>query len=172
MNHLNRRSFFFTSSGAAAGAIAVPGLLEAAESADFSQSGLVTGQPKPLKNKEIPGFLSAPQIAPHHSAHYGGALKAFVAAVATLEESTKTGASIDPAAFAHLKRLINMPSTLTIRTARPSTLRNSCPTSIGLTPIAVSSRCSVVQGLIFEQCTASETPEKDDPRHSRDFSGR
>ncbi len=105
----NRRNFLFTSSGAAVGALLVPGLLEAAESAplDFSHSGLVTGQPKPLKHKEIPGFLSAAQIAPHHTAHYGGALKAVVSADAKLEESTKSGVATDPAAFAHLKRIIN-----------------------------------------------------------------
>lgn len=106
---MNRRKFLFASSGAAAGTFAVPGLLEAAESGaiDFSASGLVTGQPKPLKHKEIPGFLSAAQIAPHHTAHYGGALQAVSAADAKLEASTKSAAAIDPAAFAHLKRLVN-----------------------------------------------------------------
>lgn len=109
MNSLNRRKFLFASSGAAAGTLAVSGILEAEESSplDFSQSGLVTGQPKPLKHKEIPGFLSAAQIAPHHTAHYGGVLKAVVAADAKLEESTKSGSAADPAAFAHLKRLVN-----------------------------------------------------------------
>ena len=109
MNILKRRSFLFASSGAAAGALVVPGLLDAADSGplDFSKSGLVTGQPKPLRHKEIPGFLSAAQIAPHHTAHYGGALKAVVAADAKLEESTKSGTAADPAAFAQLKRLIN-----------------------------------------------------------------
>ncbi len=108
----NRRNFIFASSGAAAGALTVPGLLEAEEVAatselDYSSSGLVTGQLKPLKLKEIPGFLSAAQIAPHHTAHYGGALKAVVAADSKLEESLKSGTPTDPAAFAHLKRLIN-----------------------------------------------------------------
>lgn len=109
MNAIDRRTFLFASSGAAAGTLVVPGLLEAAETAplDFSKSGLVTGQLKPLKHKEIPGFLSAAQIAPHHTAHYGGALKAVLAADAKLEESVKSGTPVDPAAFAHLKRLIN-----------------------------------------------------------------
>jgi superoxide dismutase, Fe-Mn family len=112
MESFTRRNFIFASSGAAAGALTVPGLLEAAESAgasdiDYSQSGLVTGQLKPLRLKEIPGFLSAAQIAPHHTAHYGGALKAVVAADSKLEESIKSGTPTDPAAFAHLKRLIN-----------------------------------------------------------------
>jgi Fe-Mn family superoxide dismutase len=109
MNQLHRRNFIFASSGAAAGTLIVPGLLEAAESQplDFSQSGLVTGQPKPLKHKEIPGFLSAAQIAPHHTAHYGGALKAVTAADARLEEATQAGAAVDAAAFGQLKRTIN-----------------------------------------------------------------
>jgi len=78
MNDLSPRSFLFASSGAAAGTFTVAGVAEAADAdgADYSSSGLVTGQPKPLKHKEIPGFLSAAQIAPHHTAHYGGALKA------------------------------------------------------------------------------------------------
>jgi Fe-Mn family superoxide dismutase len=109
MSSVSRRNFLFASSGAAAGTLVAPGLLDAAEpgAIDFSASGLVTGQPKPLKHKEIPGFLSAAQIAPHHTAHYGGALKAVVAADTELEESAKSGAAVDPAAFAHLKRLIN-----------------------------------------------------------------
>lgn len=109
MERIDRRNFLFASSGAAAGTLVAPGLLEGAEKRgpDFSQSGLVTGQMKPLKHKEIPGFLSAAQIVPHHTAHYGGALKAVVAADAKLEDSTKSSAPVDPAAFAQLKRLIN-----------------------------------------------------------------
>jgi hypothetical protein len=79
MNALNRRTFLFASSGAAAGTMVVPGLSEAADAdtSPYAGSGLVTGTPKPLRHKEVPGFLSAAQIAPHHTAHYGGALKAF-----------------------------------------------------------------------------------------------
>jgi len=109
MNELSRRSFLFASSGAAAGTFLASSLSEAegAESLDFSKSGLVTGQPKPLKHKSIPGFLSAEQIAPHHTAHYGGALKAVTSADARLEESLKSGKDVDSAAFGQLKRLIN-----------------------------------------------------------------
>jgi Fe-Mn family superoxide dismutase len=109
MNTFDRRNFLFASSGAAAGTLVVPGLLDAAESdsLDFSQSGLVTGQPKPLKHKEIPGFLSAEQIAPHHTAHYGGALKAVTGADARLEEAIKAGTTLDAAAFGQLKRTVN-----------------------------------------------------------------
>lgn len=108
MDPLRRREFLFASSGAVAGSFAAPGLLDAQEAApgEYAVSGLVTGQPKPLKHKEIPGFLSSGQIAPHHSAHYGGALKAVIAADAKLEDASKSGAA-DPAAFAHLKRLVN-----------------------------------------------------------------
>jgi Fe-Mn family superoxide dismutase len=51
--------------------------------------------------------LSVAQIAPHHTAHYGGALKAVIAADSKLEDALKGGSAVDPAAFAHLKRLIN-----------------------------------------------------------------
>ena len=103
------RRFLFASSGAAAGALAVPGLAEAAQDAtlDFSQSGLVTGKLKPLKHTAIPGFLSAQQIAPHRAAHYGGALKAATSADARLEEAIKSGMAVDAAAIGQLKRLIN-----------------------------------------------------------------
>jgi Fe-Mn family superoxide dismutase len=109
MNELDRRTFLFASSGAAAGSFIVPGIADAQDPQpmDFSKSGLVTGQPKALKYKEIPGFLSAAQIAPHHTAHYGGALKAVTSADARLEEAIKTGTAVDPAAFGQLKRLIN-----------------------------------------------------------------
>ena len=60
---LSRREFVFLSSGAVAGNLAVPGI-EIAEgdtkqAREFADSGLVTGKPKPLKHKSIPGFLSA-----------------------------------------------------------------------------------------------------------------
>jgi Fe-Mn family superoxide dismutase len=48
-------------------------------------SGLTTGKPKPLKYQEIPGLLSKDQVTPHYQAHYGGALKRFVAIEQQLE---------------------------------------------------------------------------------------
>ncbi|WP_439632313.1 superoxide dismutase [Gemmata sp.] len=106
MNPLNRRNFLFTSSGAA-GSLLVPGLAEADEAGEspHAGSGLITGTPKPLKHKEVPGFLSAAQISPHHTAHYGGALKAFAAADARFEEGFTKGTAIDPAAFERLKQI-------------------------------------------------------------------
>jgi Fe-Mn family superoxide dismutase len=101
---LSRRHFFFASSGAAAGSFAVPGLSEAADALDYSQSGLVTGSLKPLKHKAVPGFLTAEQIAPHHTAHYGGALKAFVSIDAKFEDSFQKGTALDPQAFETMQR--------------------------------------------------------------------
>lgn len=103
---LNRRNFFFLSSGAAAGSFAATGLVEGAQDdkLDLSNSGLVTGNLKPLKHKEITGFLSAAQIAPHHTAHYGGALKTFVSIEAKFEESFQKDATIDPQAFETMQR--------------------------------------------------------------------
>lgn len=111
MTQLNRRNFVFLSSGAAIGNMVVPGLASAAEDEhhhglDFSHSGLVTGKPKPLKHKSIPGFLSAEQIAPHHTAHYGGALRGYSAADAKVEASIKSGQSLGDA-YGALKRAIN-----------------------------------------------------------------
>jgi Fe-Mn family superoxide dismutase len=104
---MNRRNFFFASSGAAAGSLLVPGLADASdgETSPYAGSGLVTGTPKPLRHKDVPGFLSAAQIAPHHTAHYGGALKAFAAAEAKFEEGFTKGTAIDPAAFERLKQI-------------------------------------------------------------------
>ena len=111
MNHCSRRNFVFLSTGAVLGNMVVPGLAAAddehSSQLDFSNSGLVTGQPKPLKHTSIPGFLSAQQIAPHHTAHYGGALKGYTAADAEIEESVKTGRQLDPAAYGALKRAVN-----------------------------------------------------------------
>jgi superoxide dismutase, Fe-Mn family len=104
---MHRRSFLFASSGAAAGTLLVPGHADAAEpeKSPFADSGLVTGKPKPPKFKEVPGFLSAEQISPHHTSHYGGALKAFAGAEAKFEESFTKGTAIDPAAFERLKQI-------------------------------------------------------------------
>lgn len=111
MSSFSRRNFLFASSGAVAGNMLVGGLAEAADhetyGLDFSHSGLVTGTPKPLKHKSIPGFLSEEQISPHHTAHYGGALKGYTAADSRLEEAAKSGQSQDAAAYGALKRAVN-----------------------------------------------------------------
>src|SRR5215204_115114 len=104
---MNRRNFLFASSGAAAGTLLVPGLAEAEEGnkSPYAGSGLVTGKVKPLRHKEMPGFLSAAQVTPHHTAHYGGALKAIVGVEDKLEESFTKGTPIDAAAFQTMKQV-------------------------------------------------------------------
>ena len=106
MNNVSRRNFLFVSSGAAAGTMLVSGHSEtqAADGIDFSASGLVTGNPKPLRHKSIPGFLSAEQIAPHHTAHYGGALRGYSSIDDKLEESVKEGTLIDATATSAMQR--------------------------------------------------------------------
>jgi hypothetical protein len=108
MSSINRRRFVFYSSGAAFGNFAAPGVVSAAEeAADFSMSGLVTGEIKPLKHKSIPGFLSAEQMAPHHTAHYGGALRGYCAVDAKLEASARGSDTLSGAEFGALKRDVN-----------------------------------------------------------------
>lgn len=105
MSDPSRRNFLFASSGAAAGAMLVPGISKTeAAGVDFSQSGLVTGQPNPLRHTSIPGFLSAEQIAPHHTAHYGGALRGYSAIDSKLEENIKAGSTIDANAYGAMQR--------------------------------------------------------------------
>lgn len=112
MKSPSRRDFLFVSSGAVVGNMLVTGVEASSSdphpnSLDFSQSGLVTGKLKPLKHKSIPGFLSAEQIAPHHAAHYGGALRGYSAADRKIEQASKTGKKLDAAAYGALKRAIS-----------------------------------------------------------------
>jgi Fe-Mn family superoxide dismutase len=104
MASLSRRGFLFASSGAAAGPFMVSGFAGASANGESSGSGLVTGKPKPLRYKSIPGFLSAEQIAPHYTAHYGGALRGYTAADTELQTSISKGISIDPNAYGALQR--------------------------------------------------------------------
>ncbi len=112
MKDLSRRRFLFASSGAAAGNLVAVGFAAAGQgddsadhgALDFSDSGLVTGKPKPLKHKSIPGFLSAEQIAPHHTAHYGGALRGYSSLDNKLETSIKDGIAIDANAYGAMQR--------------------------------------------------------------------
>lgn len=105
MEKLSRRNFLFVSSGAAAGSMVVPGLVEGAnEEEPFAHSGLVTGKPKPLRFESIPGFLSAEQIAPHHTAHYGGALKGYASLDEQLQTSIQEGKEFDPNAYGAMMR--------------------------------------------------------------------
>jgi len=80
-NRLSRRQVLQTATVLGVGAVgaALAAEARAAEAPIASNSGLVTGRPKPLKYEEIPGLLTREQVAPHYQAHYGGALKRFVA---------------------------------------------------------------------------------------------
>lgn len=103
---MDRRTFFFASSGAAIGSLVVSEAAQAekAEPSLFAGSGLISGVPKPLKHKAITGFLSEAQIAPHHSAHYGGALKSFVAIEKEFEQHFLKSQAIQAAAFETMQR--------------------------------------------------------------------
>lgn len=101
-----RRDFLLSSSAGALSAFLVPGIADAeAPEPDPPASALVTGKPKPPRHAEIPGFLSAAQIAPHHGAHYGGALKAFLGVEGALEESFAKGTRIETAALERMKQI-------------------------------------------------------------------
>ena len=104
---IDRRAFLLSSSGAAAGSFLVAGLADrsALDEAQTSASGLVTGIPKPLRHSDIPGFLSAAQIAPHFTAHYGGALTAFKGVEAEYDAMAAGGTPIDTQRFERLRQL-------------------------------------------------------------------
>ncbi|MEO2035086.1 MAG: Fe-Mn family superoxide dismutase, partial [Planctomycetaceae bacterium] len=104
MDNLSRRGFLFASSGAAAGSFVASGLADDTTGSSHANTGLVTGKPKPLRFKSIPGFLSAEQIAPHHSAHYGGALRGYTAADTQLQSNIAAGTAIDPSAYGAIQR--------------------------------------------------------------------
>ena len=103
MNKLSRRGFLFASSGAAAGAFISVGFAEAGDSI-AAKSGLITGSPKPLRYKSIPGFLSAEQIGPHYLAHYGGALHGYVEADVKLQTSITDDRTINSDAYGAIQR--------------------------------------------------------------------
>src|ERR1043165_8052656 len=84
---------------------ALPFLRPAAGSALAEDaSALVTGKIKPLKYEELKGFLSKDQLAPHHQAHYGGALKSLVQIEAELDGAERAKANANYSAVRELKR--------------------------------------------------------------------
>lgn len=112
MNNLSRRTFLVSSTTAVASTLVAPQLLaaepppnaKANSDAYFAQSGLVTGQKKPMNYQSIPGFLSAEQIAPHFNAHYGGALKGYLSIDDKLQSSIINGTPLDSNAYGALQR--------------------------------------------------------------------
>ncbi len=112
MSKSSRRIFLLTSSGALAGTLISPAFVQAENQNQkssetkgfFSQSGLVTGQKKPLNYQSIPGFLSAEQLSPHFEAHYGGALKGYMSADDKLQSSIVSGEEMDSSSYGALQR--------------------------------------------------------------------
>ncbi|NOQ14666.1 MAG: hypothetical protein GQ583_09360 [Methyloprofundus sp.] len=104
MNDISRRNFLFTSVGATAGALLLPAYVDAKEQTHAYEGGLLTGQPKPLRYKSIPGFLSEEQITPHHTAHYGGALRGYVAADIKLQAGIIEGTDMDSSLYGATQR--------------------------------------------------------------------
>ena len=72
------RGFAGCSAGIMVAELAPAGAAAAELSRFPPDSGLVTEKLKPLPYQEIPGFLSRAQLTPHHTAHYGGALRALL----------------------------------------------------------------------------------------------
>lgn len=104
INKYSRRDFLFISSAAVAGTFFVSGSGVAEGQNRNPKSGLITGLPKPLRYKSIPGFLSVDQIEPHYSAHYVGALRGYTAADVKLQSSIISGTDIDSAAYSAIQR--------------------------------------------------------------------
>ena len=104
MNKFTRRNFLLVSSGATIGSFLVPGLAESSERKDAPKSGLVTGKPILLRYSSIPGFLSAEQITPHYSAHYGSALRGYISADEKLQSGIIAGTTIDSNAYGAIQR--------------------------------------------------------------------
>jgi superoxide dismutase, Fe-Mn family len=102
-----RREILRGFSGCAAGIMVVelaPGA-EAASLNPFPQSSaLLTEKPKPLPYEELPGFLSRAQLSPHHTAHYGGALKALQSDEAQLDQMLKGGQPLGGPAYTLLQK--------------------------------------------------------------------
>lgn len=102
---MNRRKFMFASSGAAAGTLIASGVAAQDDDTPYPDSGLISGALKPLRHEQIPGFLSADQIAPHHSAHYGGALRAFNGVESKLDAHLTGTTRVDDQALQRMKQL-------------------------------------------------------------------
>jgi len=99
MTNITRRKLLFASLGASAGALLLPNIAKAKETTPLYNGGLVTGLTKPLPYKSISGFLSEEQLTPHHDAHYGGALRGYLAADTKLQTSIAEGIQINPTAY-------------------------------------------------------------------------
>ena len=79
MSDISRRNMLLASLGTVAGTALLPRISDAKIESNVYQGGLVTGKPKPLAYKSLPEFLSEEQLTPHHTGHYGGALRSYMA---------------------------------------------------------------------------------------------
>lgn len=104
MTTVSRRKFILSSASIAAGSILLPRYVDAKNKMDIYKGGLVTGSPKVLPYKSIPGFLSEEQIAPHYTAHYGGALRGYIDADKKLQSSSAKGTLIDTSTYGAVQR--------------------------------------------------------------------
>ncbi len=93
---ITRRDFFAASASAA---IAAP--LAAAQD---DGSALASGKPRALRFEEVKGFLSKDQLAVHHSAHYGGAVKSLATIETELETADRAKANANWSDVRELKR--------------------------------------------------------------------
>ena len=76
MSIVTKRKFISGAALGLAASVSVGSLKVQAQNHSMdTQSGLKTGIMKPISYLDLPGFLSAAQIAPHYQKHYGGALK-------------------------------------------------------------------------------------------------
>jgi Fe-Mn family superoxide dismutase len=104
---LTRREVLHTAAvlGVGAAGLSLAGSADAAQGLPFTEkSGLITGQLKPLKYEEIPGLLTKAQVTPHYNAHYGGALKRFVALEQQLDKLLQSQEPLGGDAYAFMQR--------------------------------------------------------------------
>ena len=112
MSNTSRRNFLTTSSVAVVGTMLTSNLSAKEKKATknpksltlTSQSGLMTGQKKPLKYQSIPNFLSEEQIKVHFEGHYGGALKGYIAADHKIQSSIVNEQELDSNTYGSLQR--------------------------------------------------------------------
>lgn len=108
---LSKRSFLSAATSAAL-SVGVSSTLIASPSSANAQakssidmlSGLKTGAMKPMAYTELPGFLSAEQIAPHYKNHYGGALKGHLQLDQELENIARGTETMNVNAYATMQR--------------------------------------------------------------------
>jgi Fe-Mn family superoxide dismutase len=99
MNTTPRRNFLLATASLAAGSLISPNYAAAKDNENKHKGGLATEKAKPLRYKSIPGFLSESQVAPHHSAHYGGTLKEHLSADNKLHSNSHKISTVERAAL-------------------------------------------------------------------------